>query len=85
MHLLPGSRRARIELTPTGPFPLPITAVSPAAVLPVLYPGLSFMSMIISAWSLQLQAQLEAWCLMLEAWGPDQNERYHYTRRLKLS
>ena len=67
MQLPPGSRRARVELIPMGPLPFPITAVSPAAVLPVLYPGLSFMSMIIFAWSLQLQAELEACRLMLVA------------------
>ena len=67
MQLPPGSRRARVELTPMGPFPFPITAVSPAAVLPELYPIQSFMSMIILACRLELQAQLEAWRLELAA------------------
>ena len=56
MQLPPGSRRARVELIPMGPLPFPITAVSPAAVLPVLYPGLSFMSMIILACCVELVA-----------------------------
>ena len=76
MQLPPGSRRAHVELIPMGPLPFPITAGSLAAVLPVLYPGLSFMSMIIFAWSLQLQAELEAWCLKPVACGPDQGARY---------
>ena len=70
MPLPPGSRRARVELIPMGPLPFPITAVFPAAVLPVLYPGLSFMSMIILACCLELVAcrlQLQAWGLKLVA------------------